>query len=839
MTPNASTLSILTPSFSTTSTATSPSVDGSIAQSPSGSTPTTQPINGEPNSANATSPTNTADVDPQIIEALKGKDRIYVLKLGEYMEGLIYERRPQLNLQPATSYQRLLVHRCSAYYKLAPDSDPVTKAITVHTTSESRIPSRRLCELVPAESSTQPAFKIMRRADRRAKASSQAGSVTGEDADLSDVEPSESGSLGGRSVASSVKKRMTIEEREAAYAEARSQKGGREKEKDMSASSSSLSLASGSSTNGGSSSVGDADEVGSSPATESEWSGPSVSREKKDGKRSMATVSATSSIRSLRSSAPTFHVNGSNSSRNSRAGSPSHTYGTLYEHHPPPFEPSQQQQQQQQHPMPPPLQGYHPPYMYPYPPPNQPMAPYMQHYGYYPPYGPYPPPQQHTGDSNMHPGEMYPPPPPHMNYGVPYGWPHPPHLPPGQQPMQAMHPPPPPHPQALNHAATGPPPPPPPSQIPQYPPYIPPSYNPQAAGYYAPPPPQHLHPHPPPHPPQQQLFDPSASGNHLSPIMSSRPGPNTGVLSSPGPRNAMQMNNNTRGRGGGPVAPQPRSSWSYGPGIGGGQNYNTANSNALNGDIVGPRLTIRRGPNNNPSSNNRPPHADDLSSTASASTITPSSRRTYPLTNSSQHPSLPPRPDWAVGLKPQASHHQPHHRHQDPRNVSPSTIPRSLNNTRQTQTHNLPASAPLQATDFPPLTSGPTGPERRAPTTTGAWGNAPTRSLFTPGTNIGIGQPAPLANPAALQSRLEDADQGFERGTPKSAELFNPKVVRRPGGNNNPNVKQGGNDKDRTGDAVTAGLAGQVASMTIENQGNSVPIVAVPPRETAVLTMAS
>jgi hypothetical protein len=33
------------------------------------------------------------EVDPQIIEALKNKDRIYVLKLGELMEGLINDRR--------------------------------------------------------------------------------------------------------------------------------------------------------------------------------------------------------------------------------------------------------------------------------------------------------------------------------------------------------------------------------------------------------------------------------------------------------------------------------------------------------------------------------------------------------------------------------------------------------------------------------------------------------------------------------------------------------------------------------------------------------------------------
>lgn len=35
----------------------------------------------------------TLDVDPQILEALRSKDRIYVLKLGETFEALIMERR--------------------------------------------------------------------------------------------------------------------------------------------------------------------------------------------------------------------------------------------------------------------------------------------------------------------------------------------------------------------------------------------------------------------------------------------------------------------------------------------------------------------------------------------------------------------------------------------------------------------------------------------------------------------------------------------------------------------------------------------------------------------------
>ncbi|KAH6867286.1 hypothetical protein BKA70DRAFT_437191 [Coprinopsis sp. MPI-PUGE-AT-0042] len=151
------------------------------------------------------------------------------------MEGLIKEKRSRLDLTPATSRQRLLVHRCSAYYRLVPETDPLTKNIFVQRTPDSRIPGRRMNELVPPEPS-QPPFKIIRRSqgDRRSKPHSQVGSVAREDRDLSDVEPFETGSLGGRSsAAGGSKQRMSIQEREAAYNEARSRifMGFEEKEK--------------------------------------------------------------------------------------------------------------------------------------------------------------------------------------------------------------------------------------------------------------------------------------------------------------------------------------------------------------------------------------------------------------------------------------------------------------------------------------------------------------------------------------------------------------------------------------------------------------------------------
>ena len=202
------------------------------------------------------------------------------------------------------------------------------------------------------------------------KPASQSGSIAGEDADLSDLDPSETGSQGGRSNTTGSsghhKKYMTIEEREAAYNEARSrifmdfEEKEKAKEKDMSASSSTFSQLSGSaSTSAGrdSGSVGDIEDSLSSVATESEWSGP-VTRNEKPRRSGSGNTSAGSS-RSLRS------FNNGGSSRNSRTTSPSFSYASLYEPPPAPYD----QPQYIGHPQ----MGYSHAYMYPpYPPPPLP-----------------------------------------------------------------------------------------------------------------------------------------------------------------------------------------------------------------------------------------------------------------------------------------------------------------------------------------------------------------------------------------------------------------------------------------------------------------------------------
>ena len=73
---------------------TTPSIDSIDAQSTS---PFISDLNGGLNFPDADNTTlieaQAPDVDPQILEALKSKDRIYVLKLGETFEDLIKERR--------------------------------------------------------------------------------------------------------------------------------------------------------------------------------------------------------------------------------------------------------------------------------------------------------------------------------------------------------------------------------------------------------------------------------------------------------------------------------------------------------------------------------------------------------------------------------------------------------------------------------------------------------------------------------------------------------------------------------------------------------------------------
>ncbi|KAF6761634.1 hypothetical protein DFP72DRAFT_1061852 [Ephemerocybe angulata] len=730
-------------------------------------------------SRNPTTSASPAEEDKQIIiEALKSKDRIYVLKLGEQMESMIKERRQRVDLNPTTSYQRLLVHRCSAYYKLSPETDSVNKGIFVLPTAESRIPDVRICELVPPESSSQPTFKIMRRSasDRRTKPRSQAGSVAGEDADLSDVEPSEAGSLGGRSNATGgSKKHMSIAEREAAYQEARNrifmdfEEKEKTKESQMSASSSSLSLNSASastSANGDASSAGDVDGSISSPTTESEWSAPSgpAPRERKDNRRGNA--SASSSSRSARSGGASYGSN--NSSRNSRASSPSFTYASLYEPAPQGqlYDPSQPPSTANPNPS---QSPYGTQYYHPFAPPPQPAGGvYIPQYPYYAPY-PYqpPPPDPHHNnpDSSQSRGiEQYP---QHaMAYAAPYMWaPAHPTSAPHSLPTSPHHPLPP-----SGHGMS-----PTPVQAQPYGYVQQPAYTYPQSAYYPlqqTPQGQAMAPPPPPSGMQNPMYDhsrtlpPGQSGNGTSSAPphsyqapfshSGRGGLGNGAVSHQQPARNQRNNPGLPGNGNKRNAPVAgRGAWSYGPGIGSGYNPSPG---SMGGDAVGPRLTTSRRQSNNSASSSysrASSNNDDVSSIASSSTTSSSSRRTYTSTASSQHP-LPPRPDWAVGLKAQptlASRESPSRHPSLP--ISPS---RSANGS----THSLSRKTPplsLQPNDFPPLTPQAASQEKRPTIPNGAWGNAANRSILSP--------------PGGARS--DDGERGSERTSPKGGEGSNPR----------------------------------------------------------------
>ncbi len=93
LTASSSTSSLVVLSESTSSDSVYSSIDAISQNSPYTPTNDAQSVNGELFGAPTTSESPTSDVDPQILEALKSKDRIYVLRLGEILEDQINEKR--------------------------------------------------------------------------------------------------------------------------------------------------------------------------------------------------------------------------------------------------------------------------------------------------------------------------------------------------------------------------------------------------------------------------------------------------------------------------------------------------------------------------------------------------------------------------------------------------------------------------------------------------------------------------------------------------------------------------------------------------------------------------
>ncbi|KAI6163434.1 hypothetical protein EDD17DRAFT_1570092 [Pisolithus thermaeus] len=89
-------------------------------------------LGSQPSEWGATNSPTLSDVEPQVVEVFKSKDR-YIFKHGEQTECL----PTRLGLTPATFYQRLLLCSCSA------EADPVNSMISITLTMESRITIRR------------------------------------------------------------------------------------------------------------------------------------------------------------------------------------------------------------------------------------------------------------------------------------------------------------------------------------------------------------------------------------------------------------------------------------------------------------------------------------------------------------------------------------------------------------------------------------------------------------------------------------------------------------------------------------------------------------------------
>ena len=47
--------------------------------------------------------------------------------------------RSRVELTPASTYHKLLVHRCAAYYKLVPETESGSKVITIVIATDSRM----------------------------------------------------------------------------------------------------------------------------------------------------------------------------------------------------------------------------------------------------------------------------------------------------------------------------------------------------------------------------------------------------------------------------------------------------------------------------------------------------------------------------------------------------------------------------------------------------------------------------------------------------------------------------------------------------------------------------
>ncbi|QRW03167.1 SUZ domain protein [Ceratobasidium sp. AG-Ba] len=667
--------------------------------------------------------------DPTIIEALGTKDRLFVLKLGDEFEKLLNERGStpgkRCTYSVASSYQRMLVHRCAQYYRLTVEVEGKTIAVSVG--QESRVPKSRIAEIAPQEKTAAPAFKIMRRnADERVRAKQPGRSDSTED-DQGD----------GTAATDEAKRRtqMTIEERTAAYEQARSRifEGFQEK------------------------------EAQPSPPPAKRDSGNSEGRWADKQRRPDLSSS------SRGSPAPQDGIS-----------IPAHYYPPMLFN---PNAPSGQVQVQSPH-------SYDPSA-------GQQMqySMYGPQPAYYPMYGYYPQPQYdpRQGPPGM---QMYPPPPQGTYPSFPpqhaATWPQMQHAQP-PPPMQFQ-----PQPQSQGQLMSPPvdaqryafPPMTPTQQQQGRPaPSMPPPMPPQMQGHMQMMPQQQNDPFPP-----AQYMQPYQYGGMMhQPVLVPTPtdGPSSAHSSRSVSRNGHGQGPGSVGSNGG-GAKGPRGSGHPSP----WSSVSTVATPMRNVTGMGRRLSASSSSTSaysssggGPGSGSRTP-ADETASVAS-STSSSSSRRTYTSTSTTSKHPLPPRPDWAVGLIPDPPLSRT--------TSSSSTDSRLRLGSRSSSGNQIPRASSVKhsvanASDFPPLNgNGNSNGGMNGGIRAGAWvrdgspaslfGNAPnpmavgigpnnssTGSLNT--TSSG-GNVPPNANASANPHRF-DATEGFGRPPPKSFGLYNP-----------------------------------------------------------------
>ncbi|KAK8175697.1 hypothetical protein IWX90DRAFT_118842 [Phyllosticta citrichinensis] len=162
--------------------------------------------------------------DEKLLEALQSpRDRLFVLKLEQdVLDFLRNTEEKELDVPNCNAFYRMLAHRFADYYLLGHVVDPVTSAVKITKTSYSRMPPP-LSGLPSTLSSGPetppimvPARKIMRREDGKPPS----GTNTTANSDGPSKTTSEAGGDSGSDAGQGPRK-LTREEREAKYKEAR------------------------------------------------------------------------------------------------------------------------------------------------------------------------------------------------------------------------------------------------------------------------------------------------------------------------------------------------------------------------------------------------------------------------------------------------------------------------------------------------------------------------------------------------------------------------------------------------------------------------------------------